>query len=266
MPNNRVPKNYLESLQRQLIMASLKDMNPYRRGEDGEIISILGANFPEISYLKGKELNFEGDGWLTGDFLYKIAELSDKEGIGIVELLATENAAFLMGLNPLSALTKNNLSPVIQEKPWITTCSFWGPCFGQKLFMLPRVLNLTDQLKSLLSQGLLVHISACPRDCRYGMERCDIGLCISRDGKEYKLWLGGHHLPFSPPVTPFIWKSFPLENEKEITHLIEKTQYFYEDNKKSEETLPELIYRQGLSALNEKTNFSRKAVKQERSL
>jgi hypothetical protein len=241
-----------EVLLRQLKEASEKDLNPYSKGGDGELISTLGASFPEVCHLRGKTVPLEGDGWISGDFLHFYAELSEREGTGLLELEASDNRVYLLGLSPDSSFWKNISSKNRSEERKAKSCSFWGNCLGQRLGFLPEVLEILSSLNALLAKDFRLYISACPKDCRYGIERSDLSLVLSEDGESFALWSGGRHRPFRKPVPPTRLVNFPKGARRDLLAAIVKIHDFYEDEKEDEECLPEFLVKFGAEKLKEK--------------
>jgi hypothetical protein len=241
-----------EVLLKQLEVASQKDLNPYSKGADGELISSLGASFPEVAYLKGKTVPLEGDGWLSGDFLHFHAELSLREGTGLLELEASDNRLYLLGLSPDSSFWKNFSSKSRPEDRKAKSCSFWGQCLGQRLNYLPEVLEILSHLNPYFSGDFRLYLSACPKDCRYGLERSDLSLVLSEDGESFSLWSGGRHRPFRKAIPPKVLVRFPKEPRKDFLSAIVKIHDFYSDERKDKESLPEFLQRYGADKLKEK--------------
>jgi dissimilatory sulfite reductase (desulfoviridin) alpha/beta subunit len=240
------PSEIAVALFEQLRRSGINDLNPYRRGFKNELISLLGSFFPRAARLSLQALPLDGNGWLSGDALYQLADISERDGSGLIELQPPENQALLLGLNPSDGnqLWRGFLATLNQKNnKRLNTCSLWGPCLGERADYLQLMEDLALELKEEIVQDFIVSICACPRDCRNGTERSDLSIIVEHDSLEFSLWLGGHHRPFQKLVCPRPWRKFSTERPHEMTsfvlHIHERFQEYHRFN----ETFPEMAER-----------------------
>jgi hypothetical protein len=193
----------------------------------------------------------DGAGWLSGDLLYLLADLAEKEASGLVELQAPEGQALLWGLTPEgqeklwnSALAKN-LRPS-QSPAQITPCPHWGPCLGQRGRFWPFWLKIYSSLKDAYVADLKIALLSCPRDCRFFLERSDLVALISEDQLSLEIWVGGRRRPFHPLLTPEKWLSGRADAPQELIKALLKAQDLFLERRNPPETLPETFARLGL--------------------
>jgi hypothetical protein len=244
------------TLFRQLEAASQKDMTPYRPGAEAMLISLLGADFPEVALVKNQTVPLDGQGWISGDLLHQIAELSENEACGLVELQGSDRKALILGLNPGEELWNNLLLKNLRgQKRATELCSFWGPCLGQKIHHLDLLKGLLEDIAPILVGDFRVSAAACTRDCRLSLERCDVALLLSDNAKALDIWLGGRHKPFGALVTPVPVNSLDISLAPRMVKLIERVNEFHLDKANAEESFPELMARLGQDGLSHLTEL-----------
>lgn len=240
------PQSKMErSLLRQLKKASDMDLNPYRRGFKNELVSVWGADFPEVSRLSLQALPFDGDGWLSGDTLYLLSDLAEGFGSGLLELQVPGNQALLLGINPSESeeLRTSFLRDKVQRIKNVSPCSLWGPCLGERADYLHIMEDLSRELSPCLDPDFKLGISGCPRDCRNLIEVVDLLIVIDLDGDKFNLWLGGRKHPFKKIIIPRPLKSFSSQIQRDLTSFILSVHDRFQNERSHEESLPELALR-----------------------
>jgi dissimilatory sulfite reductase (desulfoviridin) alpha/beta subunit len=231
-------------------LAALKDLNPFRVGYNNELFSTLSADFPEIFRLVQQTLPLDGEGWISGDTLYLLADLADKEGSGLLELQAPEKQALLLGFTPKG---RDNLwnSPIhkgnFKKNPNLEMCPFWGPCLGQKFRHFSLITELSEEIQSFLSGPLKISVTGCPQDCRFSLERVDLAILLDDENEAFEIWIGGRHRPFFPAVTPEKWGIIPWTEPLDVVDLTLQICDLYSnlEGLTCNETFPEATQRLG---------------------
>ncbi|MDR2460187.1 MAG: hypothetical protein LBE38_05330 [Deltaproteobacteria bacterium] len=226
----------------ELSKSAQVDTNPYRRGAKNELISLLGAEFPEVALLKLHALSLGSGGWIQAEELHQIAELSEKKGLGLLELQGRDQIALFATKGLAQEIWENPLLSHPKSEESIYLCPTWGPCLGKKICYRETLSSLACRLETE-TPGLKLSLSACPRDCRLSLERVDLGLLLADRAIDICLWLGGRHKPFTPLIAPRPFKLIPFKEEKVILRTISSVHNFWLDKRKENESLPELYNR-----------------------
>ncbi|MDR1041585.1 MAG: hypothetical protein LBR80_15780 [Deltaproteobacteria bacterium] len=247
-PPKAPPENPVAAaLFRQLEAASRADVNPFRRGPGRELVSVLGARFPEAAVLSSAAFPFDGEGWVSGEALRAAAECALKRGAGLVELQPSGNLAWVPGLRPDPPASA---SPPARHgqvgAPPVSLCPFWGPCLGREQGALGTFRGLFAILARDGRPGFRTGLAGCARDCRRVIERSDLAALPEGPQGGLSVWIGGRHGPFRPLVTPIPWRIFPAEYPGDLADFIFKVQDLHDTFARRGETFPELTARLGL--------------------
>ncbi|MDR2405985.1 MAG: hypothetical protein LBE27_06410 [Deltaproteobacteria bacterium] len=241
-----------QALENQERHASEKGINPFRRGLGNELISLRALKFPELTRLALQALPLDGNGWMSGDTLYLLAELSEDYGSSLLELQVRENQALLLGIKPSESerlRTAFLMEKGLKSKK-VQTCSLWGPCLGERADYSSILEEIASGLLTTLSNDLKVGVALCPRDCRDLSEGVDLLVLADEDGSGFQLWLGGRARPFQKIVAPRPWKAFSGSEPHELLEFIMKVHDNFEALRHSGETLPEFALKKSHYELN----------------
>jgi hypothetical protein len=235
------------ALFRQLRFCSRTDQNPFRKGSGGELVSALGARFPEAALLGSSSVPFDGEGWISGDALGLIAAAAQNRGAGLVELQPRGNLAFVFGTAP-GAFPETPFRNGAKSgfRAPVSLCPFWGPCLGREGGRLELFRELFAVLAREGLEGFLTGLAGCARDCRRVIERSDLAALPDASGRALTVWTGARHRPFRPPVTPAPWRVFPAEYPGDVADFVFKVQDLHASRALRGETFPELARRLGL--------------------
>jgi dissimilatory sulfite reductase (desulfoviridin) alpha/beta subunit len=242
------------ALKKQMKIAAQRDMNPFRKGYDQELLSLLAPHFPEVDRLSPLTLYFTEDSWLSADSLLWLADLGERYGSSLIEILTPENKINLLCLTPeakdnlWNSLARSEKHHVFKDPgPNIGRCPFWGPCLGGRENHYGLFLELTEELAPEMTDDFRIEIVGCPRDCRLALERCDLGLVLEDDGLEFSLWLGGRHRNFYEAPSPFEWQQIKIEDFKRLTFFVYNVHDLWKKLALPSESLYELTERIGFS-------------------
>ncbi|MDR1313010.1 MAG: hypothetical protein LBQ12_04770 [Deltaproteobacteria bacterium] len=246
-PAKGLPENPVAAdLFRQLEESSRTDANPFVRGAGGELVSSLGARFPEAALLSSATFPFDGEGWVSGEALRAAAECALKRGAGLIELQPRGNLAWVPGLKPDHGGSLPGARPG-PARPHVSLCPFWGPCLGREQPSQQTFRGIYAVLARESKDGFRTGLAGCARDCRRVIERSDLASLPESSGGGISVWVGGRHRPFRPPVTPAPWRLFPAEYPGDLADFILKVQDLHEDRALRGETFPEMASRMGLA-------------------
>lgn len=242
------------ALFRQMESASRADANPFRRGAAGELVSLLGARFPEAAVLGSLSVPFDGEGWISAAALGEIAETAERHGAGLVELQPRDNRAFIPGTASDPSQGRRP-APRASSRPWtratVSLCPFWGPCLGREARRTSVFRDLFAVLAREGREGFATGLAGCARDCRRVVERSDLAALPEGIGGDLSLWIGGRHRPFRRPVTPVPWRIFPADFPGDLADFVLKVQALSDSLARREETFPELAARLGLDRVED---------------
>ncbi|MDR1036957.1 MAG: hypothetical protein LBT40_10410, partial [Deltaproteobacteria bacterium] len=256
-PDKGHPANPVAAdLLRQLEAASRTDTNPYRKGSGGELISLLGARFPEAALLAAQTFPFDGEGWMSGEALRHLAECALKRGAGLVELQPRGNLAFVPGTKP--GLDSPRLDRHARPGAFapVSLCPFWGPCLGREQAGMDTFRGIYAVIAREGREAFRTGLAGCARDCRRVIERSDLAALPEGRGGGISVWLGGRHRPFRPPVTPLAWRLFPAEFPGDLADFVLKVQDIHESRAQRGESFPEMTARMGLAAVEKLLGIS----------
>ncbi|MDR2142701.1 MAG: hypothetical protein LBR11_13145 [Deltaproteobacteria bacterium] len=258
-PNNPAQPTLAEILNLHLRVAAERDLNPFRRGYQNQLISLLAPLFPEMDRLGSLSLNWSENGWLQADNLYQIAELSEKFGPGLCFIQSPGGQALLPALDPdrtdelwdsLPRVGARRLTPQTMAGP--SRCPLWGPCLGQRVNYADLLAELAQELAKELDDSFRVELAGCPRDCRMAMERSDVGLILDEGGRSLQVWLGGRHRFGRDPISPEYFRVFELAEAWPMLDLVFRIHdHWFTHRLPEDETLPELAKRLGPDFLNQ---------------
>ncbi|MDR1082039.1 MAG: hypothetical protein LBQ79_14035, partial [Deltaproteobacteria bacterium] len=236
---------------RQLEAASRSDVNPFRKGASGELVSMLGPRFPEAAVLSGATFPFDGEGWVSGEALRAAAECALKRGAGLVELQPRGNLAFVPGLRSGQEHARAGRGARPGACSPVSLCPFWGPCLGREQDGLDTFRGIFAVVAREGREGFRTGLAGCARDCRRVIERSDLAALPEGPGGGISVWVGGRHRPFRPPVTPLAWRLFPAEYPGDLADFILKVQDLHGSEARRAESFPELAARLGLARIEE---------------
>ncbi|MDR1607810.1 MAG: hypothetical protein LBT38_05300 [Deltaproteobacteria bacterium] len=241
-PPSQPSSTLAETLFKHQKVAASQDFNPFRRGFQNQLISLLAPLFPEMDRLSSLVLNWTDNGWLSAEALYQIADLSQQLGPGLSLAQAPGQKFFLPALNP-------DIEP-----PWEATrprlasliyrCPLWGTCRGQRINHAELLDKLAAELAKEIDDGFRVELAGCPRDCRFALERADVGLILAEDGRDIQVWLGGRHRFGFDPLAPEFIRYFELTEAWPMLDLVFHIHdQWYANRWPEDETAPEMAQR-----------------------
>jgi dissimilatory sulfite reductase (desulfoviridin) alpha/beta subunit len=252
-----VKENLEMALNNHLRSAAARDLNPWVRAYNGEIVSKLEVLHPDIGRLASREIAFQNDGWLSADGLLLLAELSESRGAGLIELSGPEKTAKLLALShddkglPWKGLLRSGLfQPGSQSTP--SCCPFWGPCLGHKTFLAEAIFELAVELEQRIGETFRVELAGCPLDCRIATATADLAIILDSEALNFVIWLGGRHRPFRKEILPKPWLKQSVSNIKELLEMVFQVYDAWSSLTMDQETLPELVARVGLERFEER--------------
>jgi hypothetical protein len=230
------------------------DINPWRAGYGGELVSRLSALHPQAGRLLVYELHLAQDGWLSADSLLALAEAAENSRAQLVEISGPDKRARLTALAPrakelpVQTLGKVGLRPA-SEPAGPGLCPLWGPCLGRRGYLGEAMSDLASRLAPELDDGFRVELAGCPLDCRFAAERGDLALVLDKAAAWFVVWLGGRHRPFLPLVSPKPWLRREVADVRGLLDLVFMIHDLWGRLAMGRETLPELAARMGLERL-----------------
>lgn len=239
------------SLREHLASARERDLNPWIRGYDGELVSRLVVLHPEIGRSVAQEIALQNDGWMTADGLYHIAELAETKGAGLVEFSGLDRIARLLAVDPDSkdlpwqGLKRSGLSRP-DSGSGIGLCPIWGPCNGHKRFLAEFLLDLAGQLEPECPGDFKIELMACDKDCQSGIAKSDLAVILDSESSFFSVWIGGRHRPFRNKIHPRHWMVAGLEELDVLLRCVFSMHDAWSYLAMGKETLPELASRLGL--------------------